>query len=244
MMREASTLVDLFGVFDWAALVFLILSIHGLQWIIEHPPRRYPSTHKLMRRYRIEWMQEMAAREVRIFDAQVLSTLRQGATFFASTSLIAIGGGAAIFGQAERVETVARELDPALSAPLVVWELKILVVIGLLGLAFLKFVWSIRLFGYCAVIMAAIPNDGSTPRARAMARHAGQINIFADRSFTRALRTVYFALASLAWFFGPLAMVTATLVTNAIIWRREFASETRSMLLEDAAPPRPSEGSD
>ncbi len=233
MMREASSVVDLFTVLDWVALVLLLLSLQGTRWIIESPPRKYPSTHTLMRRYRLEWMQEMAAREVRIFDAQVLATLRQGATFFASTTLIAIGGGAALFNQAERVGTVARDLDPSFSAPLVVWEVKILLIIFLLGLAFLKFVWSLRLFGYCAVIMSAIPNDGSTARAKDMAQRAGHINVFADRSFTRALRTVYFALAGMAWFFGPIALILATMITNAIIWRREFASQTRAMLLED-----------
>ncbi|MEM8657007.1 MAG: DUF599 domain-containing protein [Pseudomonadota bacterium] len=232
-MSDTARLLDLFTPLDWFALAFLLASLQGLTWIVEHPPSSVPSTHSLMRRYRIQWMEQMAARDVRIFDAQVLATLRQGGSFFASTTLIAIGGGAAILGQAERVETVARDIDPSLSAPLIVWEVKILLVMILLGLAFLKFVWSIRLFGYCAVMISAVPNDGSTARAQAMARRAGQLNIYADRSFTRALRTVYFALASLAWFFGPIMFLVAILLTLTIVWRREFRSDTRKLLVED-----------
>ncbi|MEM8871936.1 MAG: DUF599 domain-containing protein [Pseudomonadota bacterium] len=234
-MSDPVRLLDLFTLVDWFAFAFLVFSLGLTRRIIEHPPTSMPSTHVLMRQYRRQWMAEMAARDVRIFDAQVLATLRQGATFFASTTLISIGGGAAILGQAERVETVARDLNPGFSAPLIVWEVKILLVVILLGLAFLKFVWSIRLFGYCAVMMSAIPNDGTSVRAKSMARRAGELNIYADRSFTRGLRTVYFALASLAWFFGPWGFILAVLITDTIIWRREFRSDTRKLLLADHA---------
>ena len=46
-----------------------------------------------MAEHRRNWMQHMAARDVRIFDAQVLNGLRQGTAFFASTTMIATGGG-------------------------------------------------------------------------------------------------------------------------------------------------------
>ncbi|WP_112320460.1 DUF599 domain-containing protein [Oceanibium sediminis] len=235
IINDASSIATLFTGIDLAAVAFLIGSILGVTWLIEHPPRARSSTHRLMRHYRIEWMLEMADRDVRIFDAQVLATLRQGATFFASTTLIAIGGGAAILGQADRVETVASDLDPALSAPLIVWEVKILLAMILLGFAFLKFVWSIRLFGYSAVMMAAMPNDGHSDRARARARRAAEVQVLADRSFTRALRNIYFALAALAWFLGPEALIGAVLLTLGVILRREFASRTRALLLEDQA---------
>lgn len=235
MMNDASTIATLFSTLDMIGVLLLFGAMHGVTLLIEHPPRARPSTHRLMRHYRTEWMLEMAERDNRIFDAQVMATLRQGATFFASTTLIAIGGGAAILGQADRLETVATDLDPALSAPLIVWEVKILLCMILLGLSFLKFVWSIRLFGYSAVMMAALPNDGHTDVARSRARRAGEVQILADRSFTRGLRSIYFALAALAWFLGAPVLIAATLLTLGIILRREFASRTRALLLQDMA---------
>lgn len=235
MIDNASSIATLLTRLDLAGVIFLLAAFQGVTWLIEYPPRARPSTHLLMRAYRVRWMLEMADRDVRIFDAQVLATLRQGATFFASTTLIAIGGGAAILGQADRLEMVAADLDPGLSAPLIVWEVKILLCMILLGIAFLKFVWAIRLFGYCAVMMAAMPNDGHSEVARARARRAGEVQILADRSFTRGLRAIYFALAGLAWFLGAQALIVAVILTLGIVLRREFASRTRALLLQDMA---------
>lgn len=235
MTQDMAELVAILPAADWAAVAWLLLALNGATWIIEHPATGKPSTHILMRRYRAEWMQEMANRDVRIFDANVLATLRQGTSFFASTTLIAIGGGTAMLSQPEEVAGVARDIAGALAAPVVVWEAKILFILALLAFSFLKFVWAMRLFGYCAVMMAAVPNESGSPRARALAGRAGQVNVFADRSFNRGLRGLYFALAALAWFFGPAAMALATLLTLGILWRREFRSRTRMLLLEDLA---------
>ena len=97
---------------------------------------------------------------------------------------------------------------------------------------FLKFVWSNRLFGYCSVLMAAVPNDPNDRRARPLASKAAEINITAARSFNRGLRSLYFALASLGWIIGPIPLIIAAIVTVVIIWRREFTSLSRRILLE------------
>ncbi|NNU78832.1 DUF599 domain-containing protein [Halovulum dunhuangense] len=242
MPDRALTLMQLFAPLDWAALVLLLGAMLGATLLIEHPPARRLSTHVLMRRYRREWMLEMAARDVRIFDSQVLAILRQGSSFFASTTLIVIGGGAALLGQPERLRTVALDIVPELTGPLIVWEIKLLVVLLVLLAAFLKFVWAIRLFGYCAVMIASVPNTApdtaASQDALALARRAGEIGILAERSFNRGLRAVYFSLASMAWLLGPEALIAATLFTLGILWRREFGSRTRAVLLADDRPPR------
>ena len=65
-----------------------------------------------------------------------------------------------------------------------------------------------------------------------MARKAGEVNVTAARSFNRGLRAVYFALATVAWLGGPLLLIAGALLTVIVIWRREFASQSRSILLE------------
>ena len=42
--------------------------------------------------YRDEWMERLLARDMRMVDAQVTAALQNGTAFFASTSLIAVGG--------------------------------------------------------------------------------------------------------------------------------------------------------
>ncbi|MEM6465561.1 MAG: DUF599 domain-containing protein, partial [Pseudomonadota bacterium] len=153
-MRQIITeLPQIFTVLDAIALGLFLFGSAILGWFVENPPKGTPSTHRLMKNYRAEWMRAMAGREVRIFDAQLLASLRQGASFFASATLIAIGGGVALLGQVEQVQQVARDLSAMPADPAVVWELKIIFVLILLVSAFLKFVWSIRVFGYCAVVM-------------------------------------------------------------------------------------------
>ena len=118
-------------------------------------------------------------------------------------------------------------------APVIVWEIKLLLIIFFLTNGFLKFVWSNRLFGYCSVMMGAVPNDPNHPQAAPLARKAAELNITSARSFNRGLRSVYFAMASIAWLAGALALGIAVCMTVIIIWRREFASHSRSILLEN-----------
>lgn len=216
---------------DFASLVILVSAWFLAGFAIDNPPQSRPSVSRLMAQYRREWMVQMVARDPRIFDAQILATLRQGTSFFASATLIAIGGALALLGDLDRVIGIAGDLTPG-QDPQIVWEFKILVVVIFLANAFLKFVWSNRLFGYCAVVMAAVPNVAEDPSALGRARKAGEINITAARSFNRGLRSLYFALATVAWLLGSWALIVATGVTVMVLLRREFASQSRAVLLE------------
>ena len=216
---------------DAGALIALMLLWGAIGWRIEHPSAKTPSTSSIMADYRRQWMNQMIERDVRIFDAQTIGTLRQGTSFFASTCVIAIGGTLALIGNAEQIAGVAEDLTDA-RAPAIVWELKLLVIVLFLTNAFLKFVWSNRLFGYCSVVVGAAPNDPHHHNAPSFAHKAAELNIAAARSFNRGLRAIYFGLATVAWLAGPAALIAATIVTFIVIWRREFASQSRKVLLE------------
>ena len=133
-------------------------------------------------------------------------------------------------GNTERLAGVAKDLAIG-SAPAVVWEVKILIVILFLANAFLKYVWAHRLFGYCAVLMAAVPNDPDDPEAYPRAAQAAEICVTAARSFNRGLRVTYFALGALAWILGPVALIVSSLITLGVLYRREFVSHSRTVLM-------------
>lgn len=219
-----------FSTLDGIALGLLLVGWALIGWRIEHSSAKHPSTSAIMAGFRREWMRQMITREPRIFDAQIVSSLRQGTAFFASTSVIAIGGVLAVIGNAERVTNVANDLT-LMDTPAFVWEVKLVVLALFLTNAFLKFVWANRLFGYAAVVMAAVPNDTADPLCTLRADQAAEVNITAARSFNRGLRSIYFALTCAAWLAGPIALIVATLFTLAVIWRREFASQSRTILL-------------
>jgi uncharacterized membrane protein len=224
--------LSLFTPLDLGAVIVIVLAWQLIGLRIENPSSRHPAVSILMADYRREWMRHMVSRQPRIFDAQTLSTLRQGTSFFASATMIAIGGGLAAIGNSDQLMGLANQITLE-SDPAIVWEIKLLVILFFLVNAFLKFVWSHRLFGYCAVLMAAVPNEIENPNALPRAAKAATINITAARSFNRGLRAVYFAMGASAWLLGAWALIGATLITCAVLWRREFASKSRAALLED-----------
>ena len=173
-------------------------------------------------------LRTFVARQPRIFDATLIDSLRQGTAFFASACMIAIGGGVALIGNAAAVQRLADEL-PIGAGPDV--ALKMLPVIGFLANALLKFVWAHRLFGYCSILMAAVPNDPADPIAFHRAGQAAEINITAAKSFNRGLKSIYFALAALGWLLGPWGLLAGAVLATGVLLRREFASHSRRVIL-------------
>lgn len=224
MMMDLGSLPTL----DLVLLAGLVLAWLVAGWLSENPPQSHPSVSTLMEDYRRDWMKTFVTRQPRIFDATLIDSLRQGTAFFASACMIAIGGGVALIGNAAAVQRLADEL-PITEGPEV--ALKMLPVIAFLANSLLKFVWAHRLFGYCSILMAAVPNDPADPLAFHRAGQAAEINITAAKSFNRGLRSIYFALAALGWLLGPWGLLAGTVLATGVLLRREFASHSRRVIL-------------
>ncbi|WP_370212886.1 DUF599 domain-containing protein [Roseovarius sp.] len=224
--------LSLFSTLDQVAVALLLLGWQGMGFWIENSGGRHPSVSWLMADYRRAWMQTMLDRDPRIFDSQILAMLRQGTTFFASATMIAMGGCMALLGNTDKLITLADDLTFD-RTPEIVWEIKIILLLGFLASAFFKFVWSNRLFAYCAVVMGTVPNDRNAPGGARRAAQAGELNITAARSFNRGLRAIYFALAAAAWLIGAEALIVGSVIVTVIVGRREFASQSRRILLSN-----------
>ncbi|MCW1918327.1 DUF599 domain-containing protein [Rhodobacter sp. KR11] len=229
-MNLLAPLSPAFTALDTFALALLILCWLGTGFLAEHPPGWRPSVSHLMKDYRRRGMVEFLTRDPRIFDISLIDSLRQGTAFFVSGSMIAIGGGVAMIGNAATLQGLARDLTIGLDPSQI--RVKLIVVVGLMANSLLKFMWSHRLFGYCAIMMASVPNDHTHPEALPRALQTAEVNIAAARGFNRGLNGVYFALAALAWLLGPEALIAATLFTTGVMLRREFASHSRQVMLE------------
>ena len=219
---------------DFAADGTIVVCWFLIGWMIEHPGARRPSVTILMSERRRDWMKVFVTRDPRIFDSQILGGLRQGTAFFASTCLLAIGGVLALVGNTAPLQGVAAEVSE-MPVPVLIWQLKLGLVALFLTNAFLKFVWANRVFGYCAVMMAAVPNDPGDPATYPRAAQAAELNIRAAINFNRGLRGMYFALGALAWLLGAVALIIATVIVVWIVWSREFASLPRQILLKENA---------
>ena len=135
-----------FDTLDATALALTLLCWLAIGWFIEHPPTARPSVSLLMPEYRREWMRQFVTRQPRIFDAAMIDSLRQGTAFFASASMIAIGGGIALIGNPGMVLGLAKDLT--LPTDATGFQLRVLLVVVFLSNALLKFIWAHRLFGY------------------------------------------------------------------------------------------------
>lgn len=226
------TLADIAALMGWRDLLGLAVLILGalvIGWRIEHPGTKRPSVTLMMAEHRLAWMARFSERDNRIFDSQLLSNLRQSASFFTSTCLIAIGGVFALIGNVDPLTGIAEDLHAG-GAPKLLWQIKLMLVALFLAVAFLRFVWATRVFGYCAILMGAVPNDPGAAEFAKQVRRAGELNIRAGINFNRGLRSMYYALAALAWLLGPMALIVAAVAVLWLVWSREFASVPRRIL--------------
>ncbi|MBP1806082.1 DUF599 domain-containing protein [Rubellimicrobium aerolatum] len=226
-----ATLAQSLGWGDALALLLLLAAWGATGWITEHPPKGRPSITVLMSQVRREWMREFLLRDNRIFDAQIMASLRQGTSFFASTAILAVGGVLALIGNVTPLTGLAEEIGREETSALL-WQIRLLPCALLLTHAFLKFVWANRVFGYCSVMMAAIPMDPADPRSAPRGERAAELNIRAAYNFNRGLRSMYFSLCSLVWLAGPLPLAVAVVVVTVTLLGREFASVPHDILAE------------
>ena len=222
-----------FSLVDYASLAFF-----GAAWLtyhlgVETTRAGGRSLNRLMDGYRHLWMERMLTRENRMVDTSIMAALQNGTAFFASTSLIAVGGALTLFKSTDDVLTVFAEVPFGLATTRLAWELKVIGLAVIFVYAFFKFAWSYRLFNYVAILMGAVPlqRDEATPR-RPWPRCAGSaaLHVVAGKHFNRGQRAFFFALAYLGWFISAYVFMAATAAVLYVIWRRQFASDAIAAL--------------
>lgn len=189
-----------------------------------------------MNAQRARWMQTMAVREIRIVDTAIMGGLQQGTAFFASSSLIALGGCFALLGASERVLTVLAELPLASSTSQAAFQVKVLGLMVILAHAFFKFGWAYRLFNYCTILIGAVPmvhgNAADTPEVQVAVARATRMNVLGGKHFNAGLRAIFFSIGYLGWFVNPAVFVLTTLWLLAVLVRRQFFSQARWAVVE------------
>ena len=218
--------------FDAVALLFFGASWLFYHYLIEVSPRHNAGLNSLMNIYRLRWMENMCDREVRIVDTQIMGSLQNGTAFFASTSLLAIGGAATLLRATDDVLQVFRDLPFGFSATRALWEFKAAGLVVIFGYAFFKFSWSYRLFNYAAILLGATPPVDAPDHAarKLVAQQASRMTIVAGRHFNRGQRAFFFALAYLGWFIGPIIFCVMTAFVLTVMWSRQFHSDALNAL--------------
>ncbi|MEO1207380.1 MAG: DUF599 family protein [Pseudomonadota bacterium] len=217
---------------DIIALLMFAVLILGYEIIAEQPQIRKNGITEAVKLARRRWMLEMAKRDIRIFDAQLIGWLSQGNAFFASTSAIAIGGLAALLGSSREIEAVVAEIPFAVSADQQLIEFKVILLMSIMIYAFFKFAWAFRLSHYTVILMGGLPafDAGHNEARRAQAIKVADLLSIVGEHANRGLRSFYYAIAAIAWFLHPIALVLATLIVVLILLRREFRSKSLEII--------------
>ena len=119
--------------------------------------------------YREVWIRRLLDREARMVDMQIMASLQNGTAFFASTSLLAVGGALALLRSTNEALAVLGALPIDLRPSPALWEIKCVGLILIFIYAFFKFAWAYRLFNYVAILLGAMPPAAQrdTPEAEA-----------------------------------------------------------------------------
>lgn len=221
------------SVLDYAALVWFLTCWTGFSIFADHSRWSARSTSGMMTGYRRRWMHVMVHRENRIVDSNILGNLLHGVAFFASTSILAIGGVLAMLGASDMALQIIADLPFATATSRLAWELKTLLLVVTLIFAFFKFARAFRLYNYCSVLIGATPSAADNPaEAEAMADRAAAMNILAANHFIRGIRAYFFTLAILSWFVHPILFLVATTWIVLVIYRREFRSQSLQVIAD------------
>jgi len=225
-----------FSAADYGALAFFLAAWLGYHVSVEVTPAGRRSLNALMDAHRRGWMRAMIVRDNRIVDTTIMASLQNGTAFFASTSLLAIGGALALFQSTDAALSVFADLPLGLATTRLVWEMKLIGLAVIFVYAFFKFAWAYRLFNYAAILLGAVPTLIQVDEAerQAGADRAAAMTVVAGRHFNRGQRAFFFALAYLGWFLGAAVFVAATAAVLYVMWRRQFASDAlRALRRED-----------
>jgi uncharacterized membrane protein len=224
-----------FSTLDLAALAWFIAAWTAYALALDNTAHGHTSLNWLMNRQRDLWMQRMIARDMRMLDGQVMASLQNGTAFFASTSLIAVGGTLTLLHSSEEILSLIGALPFGTQTTRLQWEAKTMGLAVIFVYAFFKFGWSYRLFNYLAIIIGAAPPAAAkdTAEAQDFARRASLVCADAGRQFNRGQRAFFFALGYLGWFIGPLPFIVTTAGVVVVMWRRQFYSDSRHAIVEE-----------
>ena len=211
---------------DIAAVGFFVLEWAVYALTLEHTAYGRDSLSARMHGYREVWIRNLLHRETRMVDTQIMASLQNGTAFFASTSLLAIGGGLALLRATGDALNVLGALPVDLTPSPALWEIKCLGLILIFIYAFFKFAWAYRLFNYVAILIGAMPpaSQKDTPQAEAHVMRTTRLFEAAGQHFNRGQRAFFFALGYLGWFVSPWVLFATTAAVVIVTWRRQFAS--------------------
>ncbi len=239
-MNTPLDLLRLLPLIDWLALAWLFVAWVGYATFAKHHSDSQPSLLELTNRIRRQWMLQATYRDNRVVDGVVVQNLSTSPSFFASTTILIIGGLLAVLGTSDKATELVREIPFAARTTALVFDMKLVLLAGIFVYSFFRFTWSLRQYGFGALMVASAPEHFASEQQReAFAERAGRVMGLAAETFNDGLRGYYMSFAVMAWFFSPIAFIVATAAVVWVLYWREFKSDVLELLRDTEVPREP-----
>ncbi|NEV63453.1 DUF599 domain-containing protein [Thiorhodococcus minor] len=168
------------------------------------------------RKARRSWVQNiMADPSHAILGVQTLRNSTMAATFFASTSVILSMGVLSLTGQADEIAHNWHALNLFGSRHPGLWELKLIVLLADLLIAFFSFAMSVRLYNHVGFQVSLPPK--LRPSAVSPEKVAAHLNR-AGSFYSTGMRAYYLAVPLVFWLFGPHLMAASSVVLVVMLY--------------------------
>ena len=215
------------SVIDIIALSTFFICWSGYTWFSRVKAKNTDCLARSLNQHRIHWMYEAITREIRVGEAALLSNLERNIAFFASSTLLILAGILTLFAKIDTLEAVIFSMPYADHVSHFSIQIKLSLLASIFVLSFFQFTWSMRQYGFVNVMVGAAPIDttGLNENLKFYAEQIATVQDQAGHSYNYGLRSYYFALAALCWFFHPYLFMSMSVWVVYTLYTREFNSK-------------------
>jgi uncharacterized membrane protein len=231
-MRNLINLLGELPWLDWLALACFLGGWVGYATFARRQGFAERSVLATTNRLRRQWMLQTTFRDNRVLDGVVVQSMSSGPSFFASTTILIIGGLLAVLSTTERAAELVKEIPFAARTSVLIFDLKLVMLTGIFVNAFFRCTWSVRQYSFGALLVGSAPDkdafaamgERAEAEREAFADRAGHVMGLAAEAFNDGLRAYYMAFAVVGWFFSPVFFMAATAGVLWVLYQREFRS--------------------
>jgi uncharacterized membrane protein len=185
------------------------------------------SLSRSLRQHREAWAMRLLRRDMRMTDASLLANQERVVGFFASTTLLLMAAVLTALTISEQIAELTSHIPLASRQETGQIEAKLSLLLLILIYAFFKVTWSLRQYGFAAVVIGGAPDPGeelSKEQRTVFAQNLAKIMDCAGHDNNSCLRAYYFALSVVCWLSGMVPFLIASTLTVFVLYNREFRS--------------------